>query len=510
MEQKSKIPSLFGEYTVLVDDVGRKYRIGEDPKSISKRLLGYPINRNLILLSAFLAFFSGSVFQYGWSAASKTVISHYGWSLVAAFFVFTVYTVFQSTVTAYIYQRFREKGLISLRRSLLIAAGSMILAYYLFANAFQPWIAYLGYSVIGGLAAGIGYAAGGGMVNKWYPDKRGWRLGIIDGAYGYGAVPFIVLYLYYFQGTYFQEVLYIIGGTIAILTLISSFFAVDPPKNWWPKDVDPILARQAKLKSKELKVNPPAVAHFTPKEMIATRQGKAQFVSFTLALSASLFTTAYYVTFANQMGFKLGIFLLLGSIGFPLANGIGRGFQGLVSNYIGRKEMAALSYAMLGLGSLGVLYAGLAHISWLWAVFAVIAGLAAGSPYTFNWLLVADQFGENSMGKNWSLPYMLKGVGGTFAGLGASIILTLLSGGTLGNVITGVKTITVFAWTVTFWIGAILALSAALIVWFLQKRPTLEDYVKARIKLNEPIQPEIVSNIGEDKLKKITQEVRGR
>ncbi len=497
--------SPFGSYTIIIDDVGRKYRIGEDPKQITRKILGYPVSRSLILLSAFLAFFSGSVFQYGWSAASKTVISHYHWSLVAAFFVFTVYTIFQSTVTAYVYQRFREKGLISLRRSLLIAAASMILAYYLFANAFQPWIAYLGYSVMGGIGAGIGYAAGGGMVNKWYPDKRGWRLGLIDGAYAYGAVPFIILYLYYFKGTYFQEVLYVIGGTISLLTLISALFAADPPKNWWPKEVNPILARQAKLKSVELKVNPPAVAHFTPREMVATRQGKAQFASFTLALAASLFTTAYYVAFANQMGFKLGIFLILGAIGFPLAGGLGRGLQGFVSNYIGRREMATISYAILGLGSIGVLYAGLAHISWLWALFAVIAGIASGSPYTFNWLLIADHFGENNMGKNWGLPYTLKGVGGTFAGLGASIMLTLLSGGTLSNVITGISKITIFAWTVTFWTGALLALIAAIIVWFLQKKPTIEDYVKARIKLNEPIPPEIMAKIPEEKLKALIQ-----
>ncbi|TRM85697.1 hypothetical protein DJ529_12690, partial [Sulfolobus sp. C3] len=75
MEESSKFRSPYGEYTIIIDRTGRKYRVGEDVKAITKKLLGYPIGRRLLLLGAWMSFFFGSVLEYGWGAASTTVPS---------------------------------------------------------------------------------------------------------------------------------------------------------------------------------------------------------------------------------------------------------------------------------------------------------------------------------------------------------------------------------------------------------------------------------------------------
>lgn len=498
MEAPQKFKSPYGEYVIIVDKTGRKYRVGEDVKSITKVLLGYPIGRRLLLLGAWMSFFFGSVLEYGWGAASSTVISHYGWSLAEGFFNYTVYVLFQATITALLFQWLREKGLISPRRALLMGGAMLMIAYYLFANSFQPWIAYVGYAAIGGVGAGLGYAVGGAVVNKWFPEKRGWRLGLANGAWAYGSVPFIILYIYAFNQSDFQEILYITGFAIGIGLIIASFLVVDPPKYWWPKDVDPIATREARLKSRELKVNPPPIAQWTPREMLATKQGKAQMVSFTLALAASLFNVAFYAPFGAAMGFTGGVLFAVGAAGFAFTDGLGRPLQGFISSIIGRRKALTIFYAFMGLGGLGVLYAGLAHLPILWAILAVATGAVSGACFVFDWLLIADYFGENYIGRNWSIPYALKVVGGAFGGIIASVILTFLSGGTWTDVVTGAPiTITNFAWTVVFWIGAAFSLIAAALVWFLEKPPTLEDYIKVRKKLGEPIPPEIKEKINQ-------------
>ena len=31
------------------------------------------------------------------------------------------------------------------------------------------------------------------IVAKWYPEKKGWRIGFVNGGWAYGAVPFIIV-----------------------------------------------------------------------------------------------------------------------------------------------------------------------------------------------------------------------------------------------------------------------------------------------------------------------------
>ncbi|MEM3486513.1 MAG: MFS transporter [Candidatus Micrarchaeaceae archaeon] len=484
-----RVRSPYGEYEIYIDENGRKYRVGEKPEDITKKLLGIRIGRRTLVIAAWMAFFFGSVLEYGWGVASSTIINHYHWSVAEAFFNYTAYVFAQATITAFIFQRLRERGLLDLRRMLILGGALLMIAYFLLANSFAAWISYLGYASIGGFGAGFGYATGGAIINKWFPDKRGWRLGFANGAWAYGAVPFIVYYIYYFNTSDFKTVLYITGVIIGVGLIITSFFSVDPPKNWWPTTMDPILASKNKIKTAEMRHNPPAVAQFTTKEFLATRQGKVQMASFTLALAASLFNVSLYAPFGAAMGFTGGIAFTVGAAGFALTDGIGRPIQGFISNYLSRRIAVAIFYALMGVGGLGVLYAGFAHQATLWAVLAVLTGAVSGACFVFDWLLIASYFGENYIGSSWSIPYMLKVVGGAFGGIGATIILTLVSGGTFATVL-GVGpsiTFTYTAWSIVFYLAAAFALIASALVFFFEKQPTYAEYVKVRQKLGEPL-----------------------
>ena len=486
------VKSPYGSYRLIKDKNGRQYRVGERPEDITKKVLGYKISRRTMVIGAWMCFFFGSVLEYGWGAASTLVISHYGWSTVEGFFNYTVYVLFEATVAAYIFSRLRERGLLSLRRMLWLGSALLIISYIFFANSFSPWISYVGYAMLGGLASGLGYAAGGGVISKWFPDKRGWRLGLANGAWAYGAVPFIIIYTdpsLFYPGD-FQFVLYMTGAIIAAGLLVASFLVCDAPKNWWPASVDPLVVAAGTSKSKELQANPPAVAQFTTQEFFATRQGKAQMASFTLALAASLFNVSLYAPFGAAMGFGGGIAFTVGAAGFAFTDGIGRPTQGWISTFIGRRKAVTIFYLLMGIGGLGVLAAGLAHQAILWAILAVLTGAVSGSCFVFDWLIIADYFGENNVATNWSVPYMLKVFGGAFGGIGATTLLVFASGYGWGAVLgtyTGIVTFTDLSWILAFLIATIFALVAAALVWFYEKKPTIEEYYKVREKLGLPI-----------------------
>ncbi|MEV1179231.1 MFS transporter, partial [Nonomuraea sp. NPDC049784] len=53
-------------------------------------------------------------------------------------------------------------------------------------------VALVGYALLGGLGAGLVYGICGEVVSSWYPERPAARVGLITGAFGYGAVPVLV------------------------------------------------------------------------------------------------------------------------------------------------------------------------------------------------------------------------------------------------------------------------------------------------------------------------------
>ena len=47
--------------------------------------------------------------------------------------------------------------------------------------------------MLGGIGSGMVYSSCINIVAKWYPEKKGWRTGFVNGGWAYGAVPFIIV-----------------------------------------------------------------------------------------------------------------------------------------------------------------------------------------------------------------------------------------------------------------------------------------------------------------------------
>ena len=402
-------------YREVRDQNGRVYRVGETPKQI----MGY--GRWVMVLLPWIGMFLISTFEYGWGAAEHTLAQVYHWNLIAAFWNYTVYVIFEAGAS-YPTGWLRERGYLSPKRAVFIGGIMVLLAYYFLAHSQAIWVSYAGYAALGGLGSGMVYSSCINMTSKWYPEKKGLRTGFVNGAYAYGSVPFIFMFSFYFHPADFRTILYLTGIIMGGGLLIVSFFFKDPPKNWWPHDVDPLTWKDDR-RNRALRANPPAVKQWTTKEMMGTWQVYVLWITFVLIAGVSLFGTGFNVPFAKHDHF--GPFVAAASAGvLAVVNGAGRAFVGWVSDLIGRKNAMTVFFAMEGLTQFGVLWSGVAHNEFFFIFFAFFAGLGGGCLFPLFATIVPDYYGEANNASNYGVVYSAKIVGGIYGGVASAAMIS--------------------------------------------------------------------------------------
>ena len=454
-------------YDVVTNKTGRIFRVGETPRDI----LGH--GRWVPIMAAWLAMCLAGLLEYTWGALNPSLSAVHHWGPAPVFWAFSFFVIFESFVqifTGYL----RNHGILSVRWAVII--GGIIcgvIGYGILAESSSIWMAYIGYAVLGGIGSGMVYSSCINIVAKWYPEKKGWRTGFVNGGWAYGAVPFILVIGGFSTGagvpvmsagslkTYIwvQAIIMTVGITLAGL------FMKDPPKNWWPKEVDPLnWHRHA---PRDLRNNPPALRHYNGGEMWRTPQAKWIGIQYALYIGCSLFGVAYYYGFATAMGLG-SVAAAVGFAGFSLADGIFRPVYGWISEFIGRRRTMIYAYSGNVVFQLLALWAGEEHNTVLFVICAVISGGLSGANFPMTAAMVADYYGETNNAINYGSIYAFKALGGSFAGGIAALIMT----GTLYGTAT-------FHWERGFFFGAALGALAALTVAFFCKPPTQAQMQRA-------------------------------
>lgn len=466
-------------YRELVNQTtGRVFRVGETPKQI----LGY--SRWVVIIGAWLAIALAGTLEYTWGALSGSLQALHHWGDAPVFWLFSVYVVCESFVqicTGFL----RSKGIVSVRWAVIL--GGIIcgvVAYGWLASTSSMVGAYLSYAVLGGIGSGMIYNSCINIVARWYPERKGWRTGFVNGGWAYGAVPFIIgigatasssgaTTMNASQTIHF---IWMQGIIMTVIIALGGAFMKDPPKNWWPAHIDPLNWKNNDRTPRDLITNPPALHQYTLKEMWQTPQPKWMGLQFALYVGSSLFGVSYYYPFAQAM--HLGnAAAVAGFAGFSLCDGIFRPIYGYVSEFMGRRRLMALAYSLNAIFQALTLVFGLAHNTPGFVISAVISGGLSGANFPMTAAMVSDYYGENNNAIIYGSVYAWKALGGSFAGGLAAYIMT----GTLyGNA--------QFHWFKGFAFGVVLAVLAALVVGNLCKTPTLEQMRTAvtRAKGNVP------------------------
>jgi MFS family permease len=412
--------SVTGQYKVVTDPNGRTYRVGESAEQILGR------SRTWMMWLPWVAMMAVSVFEFGYGAAAHTLQKHNHWSLSAAFWIVTIWAVFQPLI-AFPAGRLREKGILPVRTAMLLGAVFCGIGFCTIANTGDIVLVILGYSVLGGMGAGLVYASSINIVGKWFPEKRGARTGFVNGGFGYGAVPFIYVFSYWFHPSTFAVVLNGIAIYMLVVIGVCAVFFKDPPRNWWPPDVDPLewaeKNRLARLANKER--NPPAVGHFTPMQAIRTLQLPLMWLSLWMIGNVALFGIAYQVPFAKSLGF--GPLVAASSAGvLSVVNGVGRGVVGWASDLLGRKQTLVAVLVIEALAQVGLLLTGKAHLEIPFLIMAFVAGFGSGAFFPLFAAVVPDYFGENYNASNYGIVYSAKLASSLVGiGLGSTVIASV-------------------------------------------------------------------------------------
>jgi len=462
-------------YEEITNSTGRVFRVGETPKNIQ----GY--GRWVPIMAAWLAMCLAGLLEYTWGALNGSLAAVHHWGPGPVFWAFSFFVIFESFVQ--IFTGFlRNRGILNVRWAVIIGGIICgIVGYGILAESTSIWEAYLGYAVLGGIGSGMVYSSCINIVAKWFPERKGFLTGFVNGGWAYGAVPFIFIIGAAGSGggantmsphtlkTYiFVQGLIMTGGII-----IAGCFMKDPPKNWWPKAVDPL--NWHKHSTRDLQNNPPALRHFTVQQMWRTKAAKWIGLQYACYIGCSLFGVAYYYGFAEAMGLG-SVAAVVGFAGFSLADGLCRPIYGYISEFIGRRRTMIYAYSANVVFQLLALWAGEARNAPLFVICAIISGGLSGANFPMTAALVSDYYGENSNAINYGSIYAFKALGGSFAGGVAALIMTGTLYGTAH-----------FHWVFGFFFGAALGAIAALILQFLVKRPTEPEMQAAVLAAPEKV-----------------------
>ncbi len=441
-------------YREVVDKYGRSYRVGESPEALT----GMP--RWVFIVVPWIAMMLISTFEYGWGTAEDTLGKVYGWNLNQLSWLFTMWVIFEAGA-AFPTGWLRERGVLPPRRAVFIGGIAVAVSFIMLTISKSPWIAFVGWTVIGGLGAGMIYSSCINIASKWYPENKGLRTGLINGGFAYGSVPFIYLLGATFHVSDFKQVLILLGVGLGLGLLVCSRFFRDPPKDWWPAQVDPIQFREAAEQARELgaQKNPQAVRQWPIELSSRTPQLYLLWFNMVVILAVGLFGIAYTVPEAKNLGWA-GFAAVTAGAMFNLIDGVGRPLAGWISEFLGRHGAMRLTFGIMVVGQLGLLWGAKAHSFAIFLIASGVTGLCVGMQFPLFATITADYYGESVNAQNYGVVYSAKIPGGLAGGVLGAWVITHL-----GN-------------TAPFTISAVLAFIAILLT-FTHKQPTLEQYEHA-------------------------------
>ena len=396
------------------DAYGRRYRIGET----ADELLGCP--REHQKWRAWLCLAAISPLQYLFGFAILGLPAAGAWDPVGTMWLLALFVVVQAGTALPCAWVARDRRV---SPSLLVVTGGVLAAAGLvsLAHADSLVTAAIGYAGLGGIGAGLVYSTAVSTAARWFPDKRVSTIGFVTGGFACGAVPGI-LALTVATSTDAHVVVYDALGALALVTVaVAGYKLVDPPRHWWPDDIDPQLWAIDHSLNRSLPHNVPAVREFPPHDALRTAALPLMWLIFAAISAVALFATGFASQYAVEAG--LGTTTAgLAAAGLAAVSGLGRSATARLSDLLGRSHALGLVLAVEGVAQLGL--AGTGHLGSHvgYTLFAILAGLGGGAFYAIFATLVLEFFGEHSVLQNQAMLYSAKAAGGIL-GIGGGALL---------------------------------------------------------------------------------------
>jgi MFS transporter, OFA family, oxalate/formate antiporter len=238
---------------------------------------------------------------------------------------------------------------------------------------------------------------------KWFPERRGFAVGMVAAGYGMGALLTTFPISSSIASAGYQPTLWTYGLIFAVVGLLAAQGLKRSPHE------------QQALGSGHLERLPGV----TPARMLATPVFWLLFVMMTMLSTSGLMVISQMGPFARDFG--VASVIVWGLAALPLAltidrvtNGLTRPFFGWLSDNIGRENTMFIAF----------LFEGLAMTAWLQfrsepVLFVLLSGLVFfgwGEIFSLFPSTLTDTFGERHATTNYGFLYMAQGVGSVLGG----------------------------------------------------------------------------------------------
>ena len=343
--------------------------------------------------------------QYVWTLFTgpwRTELGSGAAAIQVTFSLLIVLQTFFSPAQGYLIDRFGPR--------LLIATGVMLaaLSWIIAADVASLTGLYLSYGVLGGLGTGIVYVGVVGLMVRWFPDRRGFAVGMVAAGYGMGAIITTFPIAASIASSGLRHTLTLFGALFGAIGILAALGLHKP------SSAAASPARTA-----------PTMRDTATDAMLRAPLFWLMFAMMAMMSTSGLMVTSQMASFAADFG--LNQTLVLGVAVVPLAltldrcaNGLTRPFFGWISDRIGRENTMALAFGL----------EGLAMTLWMLTLRQPVAFVLLSGIVFFGWgeifslfpSTLTDSFGTRHATTNYGFLYMAQGVGSILGGPMASLL----------------------------------------------------------------------------------------
>ncbi|WP_295624017.1 OFA family MFS transporter [uncultured Nitrosomonas sp.] len=293
--------------------------------------------------------------------------------------------------------------------------GGMLVAIGWIAASFSPDIFTLTilYGVIGGAGVGIVYGCPIAVIAKWFPQKSGLAIGLTIMGFGVSALvtaPLLkamidnpdigIMNTFLYSGIAF-------GVIIMLLAQLLSF----PPDKWASAESEAISSAHATATLPTL--------NFSRQAMLKTPSFYALWATYTIGCLAGLMAIGIASPVGTEVAKLDATMAALAVSLFAVFNGLGRPIFGAITDKLGPKHSAMLSFILIFAASLMMSFFGQENAMLYLVAFCILWMCLGG------WLALAPTatgifFGKQYYAQNYGIVYTAYGAG--------AILGTLISG----------------------------------------------------------------------------------
>jgi len=338
--------------------------------------------------------------QYVWTLFVKPFQAATGAGLPTVQITFSILIVLQtlfSPAQGWLVDRFGPKALVA------VGAALTGLGWILSAHVDDVRMLFLTYGLFCGVGTGIVYVGVVGLMARWFPDRRGFAIGIVAAGYGMGAMLTTFPISSTLTSSGAPMTLIVFGLILGGVGVLAALGLREPRAGEAPAPA----ATRAHGKD------------VAPTNMLKTRVFWLMFVMMTMMSTGGLMVTSNFASFARDFG--VADILVMGLAALPFAltvdrllNGFTRPFFGWLSDRIGRENTMGLAFGLEGAAILLLL-----AFRQDAPAFVALSGLVFfgwGEIFSLFPSTLTDTFGSRNATTNYGFLYIAQGVGSILGG----------------------------------------------------------------------------------------------